>query len=249
MSVLPNKPQDLILFAQTHLSPWQSAAAQIGLTPQQVQEIASATEQASNGVQNAVAARTASKTATSSQNQKVRELRLLLAGAVRNIKATAEGSGNPAEIYDKAEIPAPAPRSPTVPPNRAFDLTAALDYTSGFLTVRWKASQPTGVIGVVYTIARRLGNGTLINVGATGEKKFTDFTVPAGSARVTYVVTAQRGSLVSTPSNALEVNFGVGGPGMSASGFSTRELSEDESRTIFDQSKQQQTQTPSKMAA
>lgn len=249
MSVLPSKPQDLILFAQTHVSPWQNAAVQIGLTPQQVQEIADAAAQASDGVQNAMAARTAAKVATSSQNQKVRDLRALLSIAVRNIKATAEGSDNPAEIYDKAEIPAPAPRSPTVPPNRAFDLTAALDYTSGFLTVRWKATQPRSVAGVVYQVARRIGNGTFFPVGATGEKKFTDFTVPAGSARVTYVVTAQRGSLVSTPSNALEVNFGVGGPGMTVNGFSTRELSEDESRTIFDQSKQQQTQTPSKMAA
>ncbi|MGE3107175.1 MAG: hypothetical protein AB7G11_06940 [Phycisphaerales bacterium] len=73
---------------------------------------------------------------------------------------------------------------------------------------------PPAVNGVVYNIRRRVGeNGPDTLVGATGQKRFEDTTVPAGASMMTYTIQAQRGSLVASMMAAIQVRFGVGGPG------------------------------------
>ena len=61
---------------------------------------------------------------------------------------------------------------------------------------------------------RRVGgaNATFVYIGASGLKSFTDDTLPAGSASVTYQITAVRSTARGNPAR-FTVNFGVGGDG------------------------------------
>ncbi len=235
-SVLPSDRQGLIEFANVHAAVWSSAPATIGLTPAQVTAISNALESAIAGQNSVAVARTNSKTATSVFSENISDLRSSLSEAVRNIKAFAESSANPENIYNLAQIPSPSDRGPSVPPNRAYELAATLDISTGALSVRWKASQPQGVTGVVYQIRRAVTNtsgvtGDFSLVGAVGGKTFQDFTVPGGVRGVRYQIQAQRGTLTSPWSDTLEVNFGVagfGGPGATGATFSTRTLTGNE---------------------
>lgn len=91
--------------------------------------------------------------------------------------------------------------------NFSFDL----DTNTGGLIVHWKCSNPVGVSHVVYTVRRAIGSGPLSTVGVTGEKKFTDTTIPAGASTITYQVFGQRGSLTGPAGNPVTVRFGNGG--------------------------------------
>ena len=68
-------------------------------------------------------------------------------------------SAKPITVYNAAQIAPPSPRGPSVPPNTPTDLRVELDPVTGALTLKWKASQPRGVNGVVYNIRRRVGEG------------------------------------------------------------------------------------------
>ncbi len=48
-------------------------------------------------------------------------------------------------------------------------------------------------------------------LGGSGNRSFTDETLPVGTAGVSYIVTANRGSVSGNASNAFTVQFGVGG--------------------------------------
>lgn len=214
MAVLPTKQTEVVAFAQEHLEGWSANAAAIGLTAAEVAAAVPLMNAAAGSVTAAGMARNASKSATMTQTESVRTLRQSLAGLVRKIKDFAEGSADPMEVYARAEIPAPAAPSYNTPPTRAFELSAELDFQTGFLSVKWKASQPQGISGVVYLVYRSITGasgvpGPLTQVGATGEKTFVDVAVPAGTRQCVYQVQAQRGSLTSGFSNALQVNFGV----------------------------------------
>lgn len=214
--VLPTKQTELITFAAVHLDVWPHVAASIGLTAAEIDAAVPFLTAAQDKAMAAASARDASKAATMGQTDAVHSLRTSLAGLVRKIKDFAESSANPMAVYEAAQIPAPATPTFDVPPNKPFDLSAALDYTTGFLNVRWKAAQPAGISGVVYVVFRTLTNssgivGAQTQVGATGEKVFTDVAVPAGTRQAVYEVRALRGSLSSAMSNALQVRFGVAG--------------------------------------
>lgn len=235
-TVLPSDRQGLLDFANVHAAVWAAAPTTIGLTTAQVTAISNALETAVGGQNSVAAARTNSKTATSIYSENISDLRSALSEAVRNIKAFAEASANPEAVYNEAQIPSPNGRGPSVPPNRPYELSAALDISTGALTVRWKAAQPQGVTGVVYQIRRAVTNssgmtGDYSLVGAVGGKNFQDFTVPGGVRGVRYQIQAQRGTLTSAWSDTLEVNFGVagfGGPGTQNAGFSIRTVNGDD---------------------
>ncbi len=89
------------------------------------------------------------------------------------------------------------------------DLAVSLQET-GALDLSWKCSSPRAS-GMTYQVYRRIGaDGAFEYLGGTGEKKFTDNTLPAGSAQVTYQIQAVRSTAVG-PWAQFNVNFGVGG--------------------------------------
>ncbi|MGB7157164.1 MAG: hypothetical protein WBD40_03795 [Tepidisphaeraceae bacterium] len=78
----------------------------------------------------------------------------------------------------------------------------------GSIQMTWRANNPTGMTGVTYQVWRRFGSaGEFAFLGASGEKKFIDSTIPAGMSQVQYQVRGIR------PTSAGEwaqhsVNFG-----------------------------------------
>src|SRR5687767_5028190 len=93
----------------------------------------------------------------------------------------------------------------------------------GSVKSTWKANNPSGMSGVTYQVWRRFGSeGEFTFHGATGEKKYIDSTIPAGTPQVQYQVRGIR------PTSAggwaqFNVNFGVGPSGaMMASAVQTQ---------------------------
>jgi hypothetical protein len=70
----------------------------------------------------------------------------------------------------------------------------------GRVELRWTCRHPRGVRAVVYTVSRRAVHGTATgpweHLGLTGEKSFTDETLPRGGGEALsyeYQITARRG--------------------------------------------------------
>ena len=208
MPVIPSDPRQLITFAQNHRAVWAANAQQIGVSSQQLTVFDQALDDAADALGNAEKARIASKTATQSFQQNSRTLRAAAGEIVRSVKTYAENNGNP-NVYDLAQIPAPSPRGPAQPPAKPTAITASLT-PEGFITLRWKASNPAGVSGVVYTVYRAVGNsGEFTFLDAVGEKTFTDETVPSDAGPVVYKIVPKRGRQTGPSSDLFTVRFGI----------------------------------------
>ena len=63
----------------------------------------------------------------------------------------------------------------------------------------------------MYMVYRKTGpTGDFISLGGTGERKFTDATIPAGTSQVTYSIQAIRSTAAGQFAEFV-VNFGAGG--------------------------------------
>lgn len=92
---------------------------------------------------------------------------------------------------------------------QATDFGASLDAT-GALNLKWKCVSPRGT-GMTYQIWRlNSPDAEWEYLGGTGEKKWLDDTLPAGSSRITYQIQATR-STAKGPWAAFNVTIGVGG--------------------------------------
>jgi|HigsolmetaAR202D_1030399.scaffolds.fasta_scaffold00190_15 uncharacterized cupredoxin-like copper-binding protein len=213
MGTYPRDRQQFLLWCEAHFPVWESAPAAIGLTAAQTAAFKTATNTMRARVNAQKAAQDAAKAATESAGQQERVLRENAGDLVRSIRAFAENSNNP-NVYVQAQIPAPQPASPVPPPGQPENFRVELN-PGGSITIRWKARHPQGSDRVVYFVRRKLPGQTAFTLlGGTGEKAFTDETLPAGAASATYIVQAQRGNISGPPSQQLTISFGVGGPGL-----------------------------------
>lgn len=207
----PDRNVQLIEFAELHAPVWEDVAGRINLTPSQAASYKAATAAARTAYNDAQVIRQQAKVATERQNEALAVLRSTNSSLLKIIRGFAQDQANPLEIYQLAQIPAPAGPSPFAAPSTPFDLNATLAITDGGIQLRWKASQPSGITGVVYRVDRQTGNSTTWTlVALTGSKNTIDTSVPVGTSRVIYRVIAQRGSLTSNASNPLEIRFGTG---------------------------------------
>jgi hypothetical protein len=125
-----------------------------------------------------------------------------------NVKASTAGDG----VYSLANLPVPATPGPIGPLGEPNRFKVALDNVTGALVLIWKNTNPRGAGGATYQIYRRFGNeGEFAFIAGTGEKKFTDSTIPAGTAQVQYKIQAVRSTSVG-PFALCVVNFGAGAP-------------------------------------
>jgi hypothetical protein len=213
-TVLPSDNAELLRFGNDHAPVFTLNAVAIGLTV----PIASAFSASNKSMQDSWLefndAKAALRKASDSWKDARAAFRTLAGQDVTLIKNFAERQANPAATYALAQIPAPSPRNPGIPPNSPTDLRATLDTQTGELIVRWNASQPKSVTGVVYNIQRVVGTGTsFASAGLSGSKSFTDDNIPAGTSRIQYRVIAQRGSLTSPASTTLDVRFSTNAQG------------------------------------
>jgi hypothetical protein len=231
MSVLPETVIGQIEFCEAHWPVWNAAPAAIGLTGPQVVELKTATEAARLSFNAAIAARQASKAATTTQNANVGTMRGVAADLIRQIKAYAELQSNPAAVYAAAQIPEPAAPTPAAPPGKPTDFEVALN-SDGSITLSWNSTNSAASTGAFFTVSRKLpGQGAFSGVGGapgtTNENRrafFVDTTIPTSAAGqgAQYIVQGFRGTRVGEASDAVVVQFGVDGGG----GLSVRPASE-----------------------
>jgi hypothetical protein len=221
MSLVPDTNEGKILFFQSKNTPWAANAVAIGNTTGAVTSLATKVTTAQTKLAAAIAAREASKNATADYYAAVRAMATAGADIIKQIRAKAATDG--ASVYILAEIPAPALPTPVPPPGTPSDFAATLN-PDGTLALKWKCANPSGAGGTTYQVSRRTGaSGEFTAIGVAGKKSFTDTTVPAGVASVTYQITAVRSTAIGVAAQFL-VNFGVAAGEMVASVVSAPKL-------------------------
>lgn len=220
MAVLPNKDLEAIQFCETHIPVWQANPAAIGLTPGQVGTLQTLTKNAREGYNEAQAAREKSKSWTTIYHSSTSLMRGNAADLIRLVKAFADASPNPATIYAEAQIPEPAAPTPPPVPGMPEMITVGLN-PDGSITLRWKAKDAAPSSGCTFDIARRIGNtGGYVGIGSgtsvrSSRFEFTDGTLAFGTQTASYIIVGRRSNppQMGTPSEAVNVQFGVGGGG------------------------------------
>lgn len=214
MGITPSTRLGKIEFYESHVGPWATSAAAIGLQASAVTALTSLTSAARKAYGDHIAAQEAAKAATQNFYDKVRAMHSGIgAGAdmIETIKAFAESTNNP-NVYTLAMIPPPATPGAVPPPGTPSDFSVNL-LQDGSVKLNWKCSNPVGTGGTNYEVLRKSGATTTFTyLGQVGKKSFTDMTIPAGATPSTYQITAFRSTLRGEPAQ-FTVNFGVGGGG------------------------------------
>lgn len=214
MSVVPKEVAAKIQFFEDHNAPWSSNAAAIGVSPTEVTSLATKVAAARAAYDAQQAAQLAAKDATLNLRLAVEAMGLAGSAIIKKVRAKAQTDG--LGVYALASLPAPATPTPVGPPGTPTDFTAALN-PDGTLKLRWTCANPAGAQGTIYQVSRRTGGtgpgSSFTPIGGTGLRSFTDPTVPAGVAAVTYQVVAVRSTSMGMPAQ-FTVNFGVGGDGV-----------------------------------
>lgn len=210
MSTYPRDRQEFLNWCEAHFPVWQTNATAIGLSTNQITAFKGFVMAMRSKVTAQTTAKAAAKAATEAVVDAENDLRTSAADLVRSIRAFATNADNP-DVYQLAQIPAPASGQPMPPPGQPTDFKVELN-PNGSITLKWKAKHPQGSDNVVYLVQRKLpGETAFVLAGAVGEKAFTDQTLPVGIDGATYIITAQRGQTLGQPSRQLAVTFGSGG--------------------------------------
>lgn len=205
--------EEQLLWLENHMNQWQLVEGEVGLAAAQVTQFKALVNEARAKYAEARTARDDSKHATTAQNIALRAARQEASDLVDTIKNFIANTADSEGLWAVAGLNPPAPRGVTPPPNAPTNLSASVD-PLGNIVVKWKATQPRGATGTVYSITRALNNApnfTLIDV--VGEKQFVDSTVPLGTTNVSYVIIAKRSGASSVPSERLTLQFGRTGVG------------------------------------
>ena len=209
MSTVPVQGLPRIVFYEAHVPVWTTVATQIGLVSAECTDLTTKTANARTAYAEHIAAQETSKAKTQAYYEALEILSAAGSLAIEKIKVKAKSVGG-TSVYSLAEIPPPAIPGPCGPLGTPTAFKAEMSVTGAF-TFTWKNANPKSATGVVYQVwLRTTPTGEFTYLGGTGEKKFVDSTLPAGSSQVTYQVQAVR----STGAGAwaqFDVKFGVGG--------------------------------------
>ncbi|MGE3321740.1 MAG: hypothetical protein AB7K52_05735 [Phycisphaerales bacterium] len=219
MSTYPTSPRSAFLaWAQAHAPVFTDEGSMIGLNPTLIARFNTAVAAAAAAELAATQARQVALAATEANADAFAELREAAGDSVRSIRAFAENSTNPGQVYQLAQIPAPRPASPVAPPARPTNVTVGIDPSTGDILLKWKAANPLGANGTSYIIRRRTSAAAPFEfIGVTGKKAFTDASFTAGPDMVQYTIQGQRADASGPVSEIVTVNFGRA-PGMGAEG-------------------------------
>lgn len=211
MPLYPNTKSGKIAFFNSKVTPWQSSATSIGTTAAAVTALLAKITAAQAKVDAQTAAEQAAKTATAAADSAVAEVVSAGADIIKNIRAFAANSANPANVYELAELPAPSTPTPVTTLGTPHDFKAELA-GDGSLILKWKCANPRAT-GTVYQVWRKLdGDAQFSYLGGIGTKSFTDAELPSGTASVLYKVQAVR-STAEGPWATFTVLIGMGASG------------------------------------
>jgi hypothetical protein len=220
MPVVPPSDLEAIQFCESHLPIWSAAPTTLGLTASQCTNLTTQTKAARDAYTAAQNARLAAKAATTTFHTNIATMRSTVGDMVKLVKAFADASANPGAIYAAAQIPEPAAPTPPAPPSMPTSVTVGLN-PDGSITLRWKATDSSPSSGCTFNISRRLGTTGMYQICGSGTSKrggnyeFTDLTLPYGTQAASYIIVGKRSNppQTGTPSEAINVQFGVGGGG------------------------------------
>jgi len=212
MPIVPPNRLEKVQFYENHLNPWGINAAAIGLTAQEVGDLATLTIAARGAYNQAEMARQESKAATAAFYEAVRDMHNgpgAGSDLIKTIQTFAQSTDD-TNVYTLAEIPAPQPSSAAPPPGLPFAFSVGL-LPIGALELKWKSNNPEGTSGTVYEVARATSGGsTFETVGISGVRSFIDDTITSGSSPVTYQITGVRSTKRGVTAE-FTVKFGVAG--------------------------------------
>ena len=214
MSVLPDGKVARIEWCEQHIDTLETNATAVGTTTAAVTDLENKTAAARAAFNAQKQAQDDAKSATNTFNLAVAAMTAAAADIIKQVKSAAALNGD--GVYSLANIPVPATPGPIGPLGTPDRFTAKFDGVGG-LEMAWKCTQPSSATGTVYQIWRRLGGetGELEFLGNTGEKRFLDSTIPAGTSHVVYQVRAIRSTSAGGWAQ-FNVNFGVNGTGAAA---------------------------------
>lgn len=206
MRVVPRNRQPQVQFFITHLPKWAADPEAIGTTPEMVATLADQTEAARLALMEQRAAQQAAQSATLRARLAIDAMATTGAAIILQIRSKAQTEGR--DVYTLASLRSPAKPSPIGKPGLPTEFAYTLD-ARGALLLRWKCKNPRGSVGTIYEVHRRIGlNGELTFLGTTGQKRFVDTTIPAGTARIVYQIRAIR-STTRGDFAMFNVNFGT----------------------------------------
>ena len=210
MGLLPKQYAARIAFFKNRLANWLSEATNIGTTTAAVTALQTAVTGAENALAEQEGAKAAAKTATLKLRQALTAMDNLGMGIVEQVRTKSRTAGE--GVYVLADLPAPATPQPKSPPGQPYKLTVVVEQ-DGSLSLGWKCDT-AGASGTTYQVYRSNtgSTGAFEFLGGSGERKFVDATIPAGTTAVTYKIRGLR-STAAGPWNTFNVTFGAAGGG------------------------------------
>ena len=192
MGIKPDSLNGKIVFNESHMAIWTTNAVAIGSSAAEIAALQPKTTAARSAMTAQQAAMEAARTKTAELREAVRIMSAATSVLIQKVRTKAAVDG--ISVYNLANIPAPATPTPVGPPGTLSMFVAELT-TLGDLDLTWKNSNATNAVYMVYRRFTDAGQYDLL-IGS-GEKKFTDSTIPPGTAQVQYNVQAVRSSGVS----------------------------------------------------
>ncbi|MGC4074611.1 MAG: hypothetical protein QM760_19340 [Nibricoccus sp.] len=122
MGTVPIKAVERIQYYQTRLAPFAAHAAAIGVTADEVDDLAAKTAAARAAYNAQQAARQNAKNATAAFKDATAAMGVAGAALIKKIRATAEQTGD-RNVYALASVSPPADRSPRPAPGTPSSLT------------------------------------------------------------------------------------------------------------------------------
>lgn len=199
MRLVPKDKAGKIQFCKTRVSRWAEDPGALGLSVDDVNELAALTEAAEQALRDQQQAQQTARAATMKLRQSLAEMQNQAARMISRIRGTVGDQGGhqggdqggDRGIYPLALIPAPAKRSTIGPPGKPYAFDARFD-AIGTLTLTWKCRHPRGSRSVLYHLRRQIDDGAMTYLGGCPDKSFADHTLPAGAKLVRYQVQAAR---------------------------------------------------------
>jgi hypothetical protein len=225
-TTIPSKDSEFLLWVGERSALWSAATTRVGISVETAGEMKSATSAAQAAYTAWTTAQRAAKEANELWRSAKAANRAIATAGVKTVRTFASRSSNPTEVYTLSGVPAPKTPNFGVPPGTPGGVTVALDTSSGALDVRFECNNPPGLSGTVDVVSRASSTASAPNVfgpfqqvAITSTKRFIDSSLIAGTPKIQYQITAQRGSVVGAPSLPVIVSFGRAGngPGVSYS--------------------------------
>lgn len=208
MRTVPQTNLARIEFYEAHIEPWAADPAAIGLTPDSVAALETRIAAARAAYDAHQAAQFAAAAAALDYRLKAEALHAdpgAGADMIQSIKNFAQSTDDP-NVYVRASLPAPPVPGRVPAPGTPYAFRFTLHQT-GELTLTWKCKNPAA--GTTYEIRRSVqGCHAFTFLATSGRRRFTDRTLPAGSAMAVYDVTALRSTARGRPARFI-VNLGV----------------------------------------